>query len=109
MILISHWSIGNLITLFSAVYLIYRVFFFTGPTQKSSKYGTGPPQYKKMTKFIKDSNISTKKSESVLSRANQVNTAEVGAHPTYRVFFLLVQPRKVLSMKLVPPNTKKND
>ena len=35
--------------------------FFTGPTQKSSKYGTGPPQYKKMTKFIKDNNISTKK------------------------------------------------
>ena len=28
---------------------IYRVFFFTGPTQKSSKNGTGPPQYRNMT------------------------------------------------------------
>ena len=26
-------------------------FFFTGPTQKSSKYGTGPPQQEKMTKY----------------------------------------------------------
>ena len=33
---------------------IYRVFFLTGPTQKSSKYGTGPPQYRKMTKFTGD-------------------------------------------------------
>ena len=32
----------------------YRVFFFTGPTQKSSKYGTGPPQYRKITKFTGD-------------------------------------------------------
>ena len=32
----------------------YRVFFLTGPTQKSSKYGTGPPQYRKMTKFTGD-------------------------------------------------------
>ena len=29
----------------------YRVVFFTGPTQKSSKYGTGPPQQEKMTKY----------------------------------------------------------
>ena len=26
------------------VYATYRVTFFTGPTQKSSKYGTGPTQ-----------------------------------------------------------------
>ena len=26
-------------------------FFFTGPTQKSSKYGIGPPQQEKMTKY----------------------------------------------------------
>ena len=25
--------------------------FLTGPTQKSSKYGTGPPQQEKMTKY----------------------------------------------------------
>ena len=25
--------------------------FFTGPAQKSSKYGTGPPQQEKMTKY----------------------------------------------------------
>ena len=31
-----------------------QVFFLTGPTQKSSKYGTGPPQYRKMTKFTGD-------------------------------------------------------
>ena len=30
---------------------IYRVVFLTGPTQKSSKYGTGPPQQEKMTKY----------------------------------------------------------
>ena len=29
----------------------YRVVFLTGPTQKSSKYGTGPPQQEKMTKY----------------------------------------------------------
>ena len=38
-------------SLLSAVYgyntslaLMYRVYFFTGPAQKSSKYGTGPTQ-----------------------------------------------------------------
>ena len=30
---------------------LYRVVFLTGPTQKSSKYGTGPPQQEKMTKY----------------------------------------------------------
>ena len=30
---------------------MYRVVFLTGPTQKSSKYGTGPPQQEKMTKY----------------------------------------------------------
>ena len=30
---------------------IYRVVFLTGPTQKSSKYRTGPPQQEKMTKY----------------------------------------------------------
>ena len=30
---------------------MYRVVFLTGPAQKSSKYGTGPPQQKKMTKY----------------------------------------------------------
>ena len=29
----------------------YRVIFSNGPTQKSSKYGTGPPQQEKMTKY----------------------------------------------------------
>ena len=51
----------------------YRVFFLTGPTQKSSKYGTGPPQYRKMTKFIKDSNISTNKSESPSQSLSDLN------------------------------------
>ena len=31
--------------------MLYRVFFLTGPAQKSSKYGTGPPQQEKMTKY----------------------------------------------------------
>ena len=31
--------------------LCYRVVFLTGPTQKSSKYGIGPPQQEKMTKY----------------------------------------------------------
>ena len=30
---------------------IYREVFLTGPTQKSSKYGTGLPQQEKMTKY----------------------------------------------------------
>ena len=30
------------------------MYFFTGPTQKSSKYGTGPPQQKKYTQDTKD-------------------------------------------------------
>ena len=30
---------------------LYRVIFLTGPAQKSSKYGTGPPQQEKMTKY----------------------------------------------------------
>ena len=30
---------------------MYRVIFLTGPAQKSSKYGTGPPQQEKMTKY----------------------------------------------------------
>ena len=30
---------------------IYRVAFSNCPTQKSSKYGTGPPQQEKMTKY----------------------------------------------------------
>ena len=29
----------------------YRVTFLTGPAQKSSKYGTGPTQQQKMTKY----------------------------------------------------------
>ena len=29
----------------------YRVVFLTGPTQKSFKYGIGPPQQEKMTKY----------------------------------------------------------
>ena len=29
----------------------YRVTFLTGPAQKSSKYGTGPPQREKITKY----------------------------------------------------------
>ena len=29
----------------------YRVIFLTGPAQKSSKYGTGPTQQQKMTKY----------------------------------------------------------
>ena len=29
----------------------YRVVFLTGPTQKSSKYGTGPPQQEKITRY----------------------------------------------------------
>ena len=29
----------------------YRVIFLTGPAQKSSKYGTGPPQQQKMTNY----------------------------------------------------------
>ena len=33
---------------------IYRVIFLTGPTLKSSKYGTGPTQQRKMTKFSGD-------------------------------------------------------
>ena len=32
----------------------YRVSFLTGPAQKSSKYGTGPTNNEKMTKFTKD-------------------------------------------------------
>ena len=32
----------------------YRVVFWTGPAQKSSKYGTGPTQERKMTKFAED-------------------------------------------------------
>ena len=32
----------------------YRVSFFTGPAQKSSKYGTGPAQQRKTTKFTED-------------------------------------------------------
>ena len=31
--------------------LLYRVFFSTGPTPKTSKYGTGPTQLQKMTKY----------------------------------------------------------
>ena len=31
--------------------IMYRVFFSNGPTQKSSKYGIGPPQQEKMTKY----------------------------------------------------------
>ena len=34
-----------------AIVVNYRVVFLTGPTQKSSKYGTGPPQQEKMTKY----------------------------------------------------------
>ena len=34
--------------------LTYMVSFFTGPAQKSSKYGTGPTQWRKMTKFTED-------------------------------------------------------
>ena len=30
---------------------MYRVTFLTGPAQKSSKYGTGPTQQQKMTKY----------------------------------------------------------
>ena len=30
---------------------IYRVFFSEGPTQKSSKYGIGPSQQDKITKY----------------------------------------------------------
>ena len=30
---------------------IYRVIFLTGPAKKSSKYGTGPTQQQKMTKY----------------------------------------------------------
>ena len=33
--------------------LIYRV-IFSGPPPKRSKYGTGPPQQEKMTKFTGD-------------------------------------------------------
>ena len=29
----------------------YRVFHLTGPPPKSSKYGTGPPNKKKITKY----------------------------------------------------------
>ena len=32
-------------------YDMYRVIFLTGPAQKSSKYGTGPTQQQKMTKY----------------------------------------------------------
>ena len=31
--------------------ILYRVIFLTGPAQKSSKYGTGPTQQQKMTKY----------------------------------------------------------
>ena len=31
--------------------VIYRVTFLTGPAQKSSKYGTGPTQQQKITKY----------------------------------------------------------
>ena len=34
-----------------AIIVNYRVVFLTGPTQKSSKYGTGPPQQEKLTKY----------------------------------------------------------
>ena len=30
---------------------MYRVSFLTGPAQKSSKYGTGPGQQQKLTKY----------------------------------------------------------
>ena len=30
---------------------VQGVFFSNGPTKKSSKYGTGPPQQEKMTKY----------------------------------------------------------
>ena len=33
------------------MFVIYRVTFLTGPAQKSSKYGTGPTQQQKMTKY----------------------------------------------------------
>ena len=33
---------------------MYRVVFLTGPTQKSSKYGTSPAQERKMTKIAED-------------------------------------------------------
>ena len=32
-------------------FLLYRVFFSKGPTQKSSKYGIGPNQQDKMAKY----------------------------------------------------------
>ena len=31
--------------------MLYRVTFLNGPAQKSSKYGTGPTQQQKMTKY----------------------------------------------------------
>ena len=34
--------------------LVLQGVFFTGPPPKSSKYGTGPPQQEKMTKFTGD-------------------------------------------------------
>ena len=36
------------------LFTLYRVSFFTGPAQKSSKYGTGPAQQRKTTKFTED-------------------------------------------------------
>ena len=49
---------------------MYRVFF---DWSYPEKYGTGPPQYRKMAKFVEDSNISTKKSESPSQSLSDLN------------------------------------